>query len=411
MGRFSALIAVRSWLGHHWRDALLASASIVLAYLVLEVGYRAYQYHTLPGRLFAAVAAQLSSGPSTHDQFMFDADTGYRYTPNFEGQRGHPWYSRWRTNSHGHVSQYEYPRRKPPGEYRIAVVGDSLTANITNTVRWTELVEEYLNAAPRWRAAVGGQFTRVINFGVDGMGMVQFGAMVRHHVIAFEPDLIIVNFIADDILRRVRYPNMPYATADRDKAVRAYVQTNFLDRIDWFRLFPELFAATVGRWWNMPCALPVDHRRILAAQPDFKYARRDDAIEASAAAVRDMLSLARNIVFLEMPGVQDLEGYPHPDWIGLVDDLRRAVPELNIVSMRPPMEALLDGKRLTDRPDLAGMKRGQIIALPEAQRLELYRWFYLPEDTHYTDYGTTLYAGEVAEFLIAHAGSWPAAGD
>jgi hypothetical protein len=406
-----ALTAVRTWLASHWRDALLASASIALAYLALEIGYRAYQYRTLPDRLFAIVAAQLSGGPSTRDQFMFDPHTGYRYTPNFDGVRGAPWYSRWRTNSHGHVSQFEYPQRRPPGEYRIAVVGDSLTANITNNVRWTELVEERLNAAPAWRAAVGGHFTRVINFGVDGMGMVQFGAMVRYHVMDFEPDLVIVNFIADDILRRVRYPQMPYATPDRDEAIRAYVRTNFLDRINWFRVFPELFAATVGRAWNMASALPLDPRVILASQPDFKYARRADAIAASAAAVRDILAQARNVVFLEMPQVQELEGYEHPDWIGLVADLRQAVPNLPFVSMRPAMEALLDGKRFKDRPDLAGMTRARIIALPEPQRLELYRWFYLPEDTHYTDYGTTLYAGEVAKFLIAHAGAWPAGGD
>src|SRR5215467_1070164 len=107
------LILVRRWLAAHWRDGLLLLTSISLAYAVLEVGYRFYQYRTLPDRLFAAVAAQLSNGPSATDQFMFDADTGYRYTPNFEGRRGAPWHSRWRTNSHGHVSQFEYPWRKP----------------------------------------------------------------------------------------------------------------------------------------------------------------------------------------------------------------------------------------------------------------------------------------------------------
>jgi hypothetical protein len=85
-------------------------------------------------------------------------------------------------NSHGHVSQFEYPKQKPSGEYRIAVVGDSMTANITNNVRWTEVLEASLNASPEWRVRVGDSFTRVINFAVDGMGMVQFAGMVRHHV-------------------------------------------------------------------------------------------------------------------------------------------------------------------------------------------------------------------------------------
>jgi hypothetical protein len=71
--------------------------------------------------------------------------------------------------------------------------------------------------------------------------------------------------------------------------------------------------------------------------------------------------------------------------------------------MLAQMEALLDGKRWRDRPDVKGKTLHQILALPEEQRLEIYRWFFLPDDLHYTDYGTTLYAREVAERLIGDA--------
>ncbi len=64
------------------------------------------------------------------------------------------------------------------------------------------------------------------------------------------------------------------------------------------------------------------------------------------------------------------------------------------------MDILLEGKRPKDRPDLAGMTLHQITALPDNRKLEIYRWFFLPEDTHYTDYGATLYAHEVAKLLI-----------
>jgi len=393
------LILVRRWLAAHWRDGLLLLTSISLAYAVLEVGYRFYQYRTLPDRLFAAVAAQLSNGPSATDQFMFDADTGYRYTPNFEGRRGAPWHSRWRTNSHGHVSQFEYPWRKPAGEYRIAVVGDSMTANITNNVRWTELVEQQLNASEPWRAAVAGRFTRVINFGVDGMGMVQFAAMLRHHVLAFEPDLVIVNFITDDLLRRLRYLNRPHDGAGRNETVRLYVKTNFLDRIDWFRPYPELLAATVGRFFGMKPRLPLDPLALLAEDPAFKFDTRAEAIRASAAAAREMLAAFTNILFLREPMFQELEGWTLPEWDGLEQQFEAAVPELPVVSMQPRMEALLAGKRQKDRPDLAGLRWRQLWAMPDEQRLELYRWFF-QGDFHPTDYGTTLYAGEVARFLI-----------
>jgi GDSL-like Lipase/Acylhydrolase len=252
------LVGIGSWLAAHWRDGLSLLTLLVLGNIVMEMGYRLYQYWALPRALFEIVDRQKSSGPTSTDQFMFDANVGYRYTPNFDGQRGHPWFSHWRTNRHGHVSQFEYPTRKPPGEYRIAVVGDSMTANITNNVRWTEVLEERLNESPRWRTSLGERFTRVINFGLDGTGMVQFGALVRHHVMSFEPDLVVVNFISDSFLRRLRYNIVPYLGGDRDENIRKYVRQNYLSRIDWFSPYPELFAATVGNLWGMRSSIPID---------------------------------------------------------------------------------------------------------------------------------------------------------
>ncbi|MFL4980471.1 MAG: hypothetical protein ACJ8FV_18535 [Xanthobacteraceae bacterium] len=392
--------ALGAWLAAHWREWLLVLAMLAVSYLVLEIGYRGYQSWALPRALFEIVDRQKSSGPTSTDQFMFDVHVGYRYTPNFVGERGHPWFSHWRTNSHGHVSQFEYPRRKPPGEYRIAVVGDSMTANITNNVRWTEVVEEQLNASARWRASVGERLTRVINFGVDGYGMLQFAATVRHHAMDFEPDLIIVNFLSDSFLRRLRYSSMPSSEGDRERNIRVYVQKNYLDGISWFSPYPELFAATAGRFWGMQSSLPVDPKVLIASSPDFRFARREEAIAASAQAIRDVLSVAPNILFLQIPLIEELEGNPYAYWVGLIDDVQRIVPQFQPISMKPQMDTLLDGKRYQDRPDLAGMGRLQILALPPERQLEYYRWFFLPHDHHYTDYGTTLYADEVARFLI-----------
>jgi hypothetical protein len=403
---FGPLTPVGKWLTDHWREALLVCASAATTYVIMEIGYRAYQYRTLSDRLFAELAAQPSTGLAAQDQYMYDAHAGYRYMPNFEGRRGPPWYSQWRTNNHGHVSRFDYPQHKPADEYRIAVIGDSFTANITNNVRWTELVEERLNASPQWRASVGGQFTRVINFGVDGMGMVQFAAMARHHAAHFEPDLVIVNFIADDLLRRVRYLNRPAGVADRNANIRTYVEENFVRRIDWLRVYPELFAATFGRYFAMRTQLPLDHRVHFAQEPAFKFDSRAEAIAASAAAARDLLTVSPAILFLHAPMFQELAGWTIPEWDGLVRQLEQAVPELPVVAMQPRMEALLEGKRQKDRADLAGLNPRQIWALPAERRPELYRWFF-PGDFHLTDYGTTLYAGEVARLLIERNGERP----
>jgi hypothetical protein len=392
-----SLIAIR----RHRSELLLLLASLVVGYLICEAGYRIYHYVTLPDLLYAEVA-QYSAVDSNATSYLFDAYTGYRYVPSVEGRRGAPWFSHWRTNSHGHVSQFEYPQRKPAGEYRIAVVGDSFTANITNNVRWTELLEHELNASPDWKASVNSRATRVINFAVDGMGLIQMAAMARHHVPAFEPDLLIVNFVTDDILRRLRYPNLPSPSADRAAQIKTYVQINYLDAIDWLRPYPELFAATIGRFLGMKPHLPLDARLVLAESPAFKFATRAEGIRASAAAVREMLAAWPNALLLHAPMFQELGGWRIPEWDGLMQQFREAVPDVSIVAMQPRMEALLAGKRVEDRPDLAGLNVRQLMALPEERRPELYRWFFL-SDFHPTDYGTTLYAHEVARFLIERA--------
>src|SRR5262249_41564362 len=401
-----ALLAPKTWFSRYWREILLAATSVLAAYCIVEVAYRIYEYKTLPERLFRIGSAQLQN--HRRGTLFFDEHTGFRYAPFADGHMGPPFNSHWRTNSHGHVSQVEYPRQKPPGEYRIAVVGDSMTANVTNNVRWTELVEQQLNATPKWRAFVGGRFTRVINFGVHMMGMVQFAAMLRHHVLEFDPDLIIVNFISDDVRRRIIFQALPDATSDAEDRLRLYIKTNILYEIDWFRIYPEVFAATIGRLWNMRCHLPPDERLIWARSANFTYPNRTEAIPASAAAVRDMLDFSRSeqrmILFLKQPQADELDDIDLPRDEGLVEDLQRAAPEFMFIDMKPRMAALLNGKRLKDRPDLAGMTRQDIARLPDSKKLEVYRWFYLPDDPHYTDYGTTLYGREVADFLVDASG-------
>jgi hypothetical protein len=398
---------IQRTLSLYWREVILLVVSIVMTALASEVGYRLYHYWTLPDKLYVIVNAQVSddfAGQSARPrQYLPDEHTGYVYAPNFRGQRGHPWHSQWRTNNHGHVSSFEYSQGKPQGEYRIAIIGDSMTANITNNIRWTEVLEEHLNASPRWRARTGDKTTRVINFGVDGMGMVQFAAMVRYHAVTFDPDLIVVNFVSDDILRRLRHLPAPPTTDDRAQYIRAYVKTNILDRIDWFTPRSQLLAATYGRRRGMSAELPLHANELLGSTgPLYRFASREQALAASNAAVRDIISLYPRAIFLWMPLWQELEDHRTPTpWDGLVDDIRRSVPSAKILSMHAAMGALLEGKRRRDRPDLARIKKfPQLLTLPEGQKLELHRWFFLPYDSHYSDYGTSLYAREVARYLI-----------
>ena len=68
--------------------------------------------------------------------------------------------------------------------------------------------------------------------------------------------------------------------------------------------------------------------------------------------------------------------------------------------MLPQMSERLSGKRLQDRPELSGLGARELAALPDDEKPEIYRWFYLPTDDHYTDYGNERYGDVVAKFLI-----------
>jgi hypothetical protein len=372
---------------------LLLAASVALTLLAVEVGFRAFQYVTLPGRLAALVAQQNPDG--YNPRFRPDSKAGYLYVANFEGEMGHPWHSRWRTNSHGHIARSEYPKAKPVGEFRIAVIGDSFTAGLHNNVRWTEMLEDHLNASAEWRRRTADKATRVINFGVDGTGFVQFAAIARHYVPEFQPDLVIVNYVSDNVLRRMRYMKLPSSGSA--------MEDNFLDPIDWLGWRSEAVAATVGQRWGMVSQMPLDARHLLAAGPTIKFAQRQEALHAGRAAVTSILVQFPTALFLHMPCYYELASELPASLRGLAGEFQAMIEPLGAraVSLQPQMDALLDGKRKAQRPDLAGLSLHQIVALPKERWPELYRWFFLPDDLHYTDYALGLYANEVAKAMTS----------
>jgi hypothetical protein len=371
-------VAATNWISKlsriPWQEAILVIASCAFCYLMLEIGYRAYQYATLPRRLFEILAALQSDGPATNDQYIFDANVGFRYAPNFTGERGSPWFSHWRTNQWGHVSRSDYPQHKPVGEFRIGIVGDSFTAAITNNVRWSDLLEDRLNESAAWRASVGNRSTRVINFAVDGHGFVQFAAML-HYVQAFEPDLVMITFITDDIFRKLRFLNVPYSTGNRTQDLRAYIEKNYLEDINWLRPYPELLAATLGPYLGTKTMLPLDPMLVLATNPRGRYGR-SEGIAATTTAVRAIVSFSPRSLFVQAPQFQELEGYPLKESAKLPAVVQ--APNLRFVSMIPAMWA-----RMSDKSVLT-------------------RWYFTP-DQHPTDAWAEVFADEVSKWMIANA--------
>lgn len=123
--------------------------------------------------------------------YRFDANTGTSHRPNAEG-----WYEREdliriRINSNG-LRGPEIPIAKPPGVFRVVVLGDSFAEGfqVTYEARFSKVMEEAIASS----CAPPGRRVEVLNFGVSGYGQARELLMLRHYAKAYAPDLVLVLF-------------------------------------------------------------------------------------------------------------------------------------------------------------------------------------------------------------------------
>jgi len=105
-------------------------------------------------------------------------------------------------NNLGWVSEYDYARQKAPSEYRIAIVGDSLTASINNSKPWPDILQRKLNADKGLLSRLKVTKISVLNLGVAGASMEMMANPLAVIARRFSTDMIVVNFIAEDLSRR-----------------------------------------------------------------------------------------------------------------------------------------------------------------------------------------------------------------
>jgi len=109
-------------------------------------------------------------------------------------------------NSHGFRDR-ERGLNKPPGVYRVAVLGDSGTEarQVDMDKTYTALTEKELNR----RRCMGEGEVEVLNFGVPGYGTCQELLLLRERVWKFSPDLVVLQvFTGNDIFNNHRALNV-----------------------------------------------------------------------------------------------------------------------------------------------------------------------------------------------------------
>ena len=396
-------------------NILIVVGSILVSYVFLDIGFRIYRYIKLKNNyqeyVFQAIDVPL---------YIFDKELGYRYKPNTDGAYANfdkdntlLQLNLFRVNNSGHISPTDDFIDKPNSEYRIAILGDSYTASLHNNIPWPSILEEILNKDDSLKNHLGISTFKVLNLGMDGTGIVQWAKVATNEASRFHPDFVIVNFITDDIFRKFIWrasikpqtstgdyylglmcSSMPVSLENRDCAVlkmitfdrnlfneknelsriKREIYEQEVDRIEWFSIYPELFARAFGKFFGLK------YRLFLSGQQIPYYDNQDEAIKASADALRKIKSIYPTTLFLHNPDPTELLSKSTPQ---IILDFVKKEYDLNILLMR---------RNLPDKAD----------------EKEIKSWFKLPFDGHFSDYGANIYAqgvySQVRERLLNPTG-------
>lgn len=389
-------------------NLLLVITSLLVTYVVLEGAYRFSLYWRLSrGHLDAG--AWFIDGPMV----SFDGDIGFRYVPRSDlrvrkiGPEGDVVFSnRIRVNSRGHVSPEEDTISRAPGQFRVAVIGNSFAASVHQNVPWPWLLQQRLNGDTALKRAVGAGSFKVVNFGLEATGPVQWDDIDAREVAPYSPDLVLVNLITDDVRRKFMWmstvtpgwvrsdyqimllcSSVPAVLSNEEciPSRRIVVDSRVFDdpreiagiteavyregarQMNWFTSYPTLLARALNYRFGLK-PLQISSNRSFASVRYF--ADEGVAVDSGAAALRRIAARHPRVLLLHNPVYEEL--------------ISRSVDPL-----------------VWKLAEASGMETAAMIrAMPATtDSSEVARWFNLPHDLHFSDRGAEVYAQAVHHVL------------
>jgi hypothetical protein len=151
------------------------------------------------------VALRVARGPVrvVEDFYAPDPRCGYRMRPHIVFEFANPYHgyrATVRTNGHG-LRGPEFQVRKPPGLFRILLLGDSMTAGL-------EVGEDATFAAICRRMLASERPVEVINAGVRGWNLDNVRCFLETDGLAWEPDVVVYLFVDNDVTAAAEFaPN------------------------------------------------------------------------------------------------------------------------------------------------------------------------------------------------------------
>jgi hypothetical protein len=393
-----------------FRTVLRWILGLIVVYAFLEIGYRVYQFHKLESAGAIQLPHVFSSFESPLD--VLDMKTGFAYKANTRvHQRLYdrngvpaPHVSTIITNNFGLISPDDSALLKPKTEYRIAVIGDSFSATTPSSLTWPTALERLLNEDSSLSSLVTKKSFKVLNFGLDGTGFVQWPDVYKYRAEQFRPDMVIVNFMWSDPIRRYIYRDtikvggddyamivcsaLPAQLANpacqsalcfildpekpdfQAKAFRISkeIHEQEVRRLPWFSLHPELPAVLLkGRFGLMQRLVIQNYSAVL-------YASQEEAFRVSTESLRRVAAMNSRLMVLFHPTVEQCLSKKAPE---MISEFMRQARDFKIVNM-------LD-------------------ALPlNTDESEIRKWYNVPYDSHPSDYGAEVYARAAREQLRAY---------
>lgn len=390
----------------------MALAALLVVYIASELVYRLYLHHQLEHTSLQHM--RYGSSSTEAPLYSLDRQAGYSYRPNvrlhlrlYDEQGNFVRENQLVSNNFGHLELEDDAMEKPASEFRIAVLGDSFSATIPSNVTWPTELESALNHDETLKKISGKVTFKVMNFGLDGTGLVQWPSVYTYKAKVFNPDLVIVNFMWNDIYRPFIYRRTIHIGIDdqvmitctalpaeigNTNCLNAYsfvVNRNFseykekeetsrikkeifdqlVSRLPWFSPYPDLLASVLSGRLGL-------HSRLIFRSGSMAYFQStDEALAASQVALKTIASEQKALMVLYHPTVEECLAKQRPP----------AVKALMEREVDVKIENMLDFLPLASSPD------------------EIKKWYNLPYDSHPSDYGARVYAqaveGRVAQYL------------
>ena len=171
-------------------NVIIALVSLSLSLVAAETGFRYYKYKIAPDSTSGMVVVNYERGPHSQGEY-------YSFADNLAFQfKADDAYNNWAFRF-----PQDYSDDKQPGEYRIAVLGDSYTENITNDFSWVSVFAHAVEQDQVLKNALGVRRITVANFANSSSGVIFMATQLEQIRKLYKPDLAIFAFIDEDLNR------------------------------------------------------------------------------------------------------------------------------------------------------------------------------------------------------------------